>query len=82
MVTKKYILKICDFGLAEALIKTKQMIVKGAGTPLYLSPEVCQNQPYSFKSDIWSMGIILYEMVTRRFPFYGYTERVLFYNII
>ena len=32
------------------------------GTPYYMSPEVCQNQPYSYKSDVWALGCILYEM--------------------
>jgi serine/threonine protein kinase len=36
------------------------------GTPYYLSPEVCLNQPYTFKSDVWSLGCVLYEMATLR----------------
>ena len=39
------------------------------GTPYYLSPEICQEKPYNQKSDIWSLGCILYEMVTLRHAF-------------
>lgn len=41
------------------------------GTPYYLSPEIINGIPYSFKSDVWSLGIVLYEMCTLRPPFSG-----------
>ena len=34
------------------------------GTPYYLSPELCQNRPYNQKADVWSLGIILFELCT------------------
>lgn len=39
------------------------------GTPYYASPEVWRDQPYDFKSDVWSLGCIMYEMTTLRAPF-------------
>ena len=39
------------------------------GTPYYMSPEVCESKPYSYKSDIWALGCILYEMCTRKHAF-------------
>lgn len=41
------------------------------GTPLYLSPELIENRPYNEKTDLWSMGIILYELASLRLPFRG-----------
>lgn len=39
------------------------------GTPYYLSPEIVQSKPYNFKSDMWSMGVILYELCAQKPPF-------------
>ena len=39
------------------------------GTPYYLSPEIVNNLDYSFKSDIWSLGVLLYEMICLKVPF-------------
>ena len=41
------------------------------GTPYYLSPETCKGQPYGFKSDIWAIGCILFEIITLKKPFNG-----------
>ena len=41
------------------------------GTPLYLSPELIENRPYNEKTDLWIMGIILYEFASLRLPFRG-----------
>jgi NIMA (never in mitosis gene a)-related kinase len=39
------------------------------GTPYYLSPEICENKPYDYKSDIWALGCVLYEMTTLNHAF-------------
>uniref|UniRef100_A0A674K699 non-specific serine/threonine protein kinase n=1 Tax=Terrapene triunguis TaxID=2587831 RepID=A0A674K699_9SAUR len=41
------------------------------GTPYYLSPEICENRPYNNKTDIWSLGCVLYELCTLKHPFEG-----------
>lgn len=39
------------------------------GTPYYLSPELCEGKPYNEKSDIWALGVVLYESCTGKYPF-------------
>eukprot|EP00961_Rhodomonas_salina_P173754 2343265-Rhodomonas_salina.1 len=58
-----------DFGVAKRLNSAQPMAVSVVGTPLYLSPELCNGQPYNTKSDVWALGVLLYEMCARRAPF-------------
>lgn len=62
-------IKIGDFGIARVLQHTYDCAMTAIGTPYYLSPEICQEKPYNQKSDIWSLGCILYEMLTLRHAF-------------
>ena len=52
------------------------------GTPYYLSPEIVQNIPYSFKSDIWSLGVLLYEVSVLKMPFEATNLPVLSLKIV
>jgi NIMA (never in mitosis gene a)-related kinase len=62
-------LRIGDFGIAKVLDNTAAFAKTTIGTPYYLSPEICQERPYSWSSDLWAMGCILYEMAALRVPF-------------
>ena len=63
-------LKLGDFGLAKNLIGSKQNLKGFTGTPLYLAPESISQGLCSFKSDIWSLGLIIYELCSLNNPFY------------
>ncbi|KAM9850647.1 serine/threonine-protein kinase Nek5 [Aulostomus maculatus] len=65
--------KLGDFGIARMLNNTAELAQTCVGTPYYLSPEICQGRPYNNKTDIWSLGCVLYELCTLRHPFEGST---------
>ena len=73
-------LKIGDLGVAKEVKGTHTQTI--VGTPYYLSPELCEEKPYNNKSDIWSLGCILYELCTLRHPFDAKTQGGLFLKII
>jgi NIMA (never in mitosis gene a)-related kinase len=52
------------------------------GTPYNMAPEVCANQKYDSKADVWSVGVILYELITLKKPFDGNNVKDLFNAII
>lgn len=52
------------------------------GTPYYLSPELCEEKPYNHKSDIWSLGCVLYELCTFRHPFEAKNQGSLIMKIV
>jgi len=66
LVDKNWIVKVCDFGSARAL-QTSNMstLHKLRGTLVYVSPEVCSGQQYTEKADIYSLAIVLWEMLNR-----------------
>jgi len=59
-----------DFGIAREL-GADSMANTMVGTPCYLSPEICDNEPYDHKSDIWALGCVLYELATLKNAFTG-----------
>lgn len=63
-------------------INKEGMVFTQTGTPYYASPEVWKDQPYDEKSDIWSIGCILYEMACLRPPFTGSSMNDLHRNIM
>lgn len=76
------LLKLGDFGVSKVLNSTYQLATTAVGTPYYLSPEICQNRKYNQKSDIWSLGCVLYELAALKHAFEAPNMRALIQKII
>ena len=63
------IIKLGDFGISSFLNHTHDFLKSFAGTYFYLSPEIVNRKPYNDKTDIWSLGVLLYEMCAKEPPF-------------
>eukprot|EP00877_Chromochloris_zofingiensis_P014370 jgi/Chrzof1/9187/Cz03g39050.t1 len=62
------VVKIGDLGVAKALTKAHYAQTQ-IGTPVFMAPEVWKGLPYGYNSDLWSLGCVLYEMMTYKLPF-------------
>ena len=66
-LTKDGAIKLGDLNVSK--VAKRGMMFTQTGTPYYASPEVWKDQPYDSKSDIWSLGCVLYEMIALHPPF-------------
>ena len=74
--------KIGDLGVAKVMTHAVDFAKTLVGTPYYLSPELCENKPYNHKSDVWSLGCVVYEMMTGSHPFNAQNQGALFVKIL
>ena len=81
ILIKDGIYKVADFGFAREVQDAKKMLTTCVGTPLYMSPQILMNQPYSSKSDVWSTGMIYYETLYGNTPWTGRSQQDLTQNV-
>ncbi|KAI0537553.1 kinase-like domain-containing protein [Xylaria digitata] len=72
--------KLGDFGLSK-MIQSHDFASTYVGTPFYMSPEICAAERYTLKSDIWSLGCVIYELCSRQPPFNAKTHLQLVQKI-
>ena len=68
------VIKVADFGFCKSLLGPKDLTKTMVGSPIYMAPEILKGQNYSIKADIWSMGIVLFEML---FGYCPYEDRTI-----
>ncbi|CAM6128762.1 unnamed protein product [Calypogeia fissa] len=76
------IVKLCDFGFARAMSCNTMVLRSIKGTPLYMAPELVREQPYNHTADLWSLGVILYELYVGQPPFYTNSVYTLIRHIV
>jgi serine/threonine protein kinase len=89
-ITPEGEVKVLDFGLAKAIQEARSHTQGSTitepgrvmGTPAYMSPEQTAGDPVDHRTDIWSLGVVVYEMLTGTLPFQGATQQALAHSIL
>ena len=79
---KQNFAKLGDFKVAKSLESDLKYTKTQVATPQYLAPEIIENKEYSFKADIWSLGVTFYQLITLNYPFEGNTNEKIQNNIL
>ncbi|HUF09802.1 MAG TPA: protein kinase, partial [Rhodothermales bacterium] len=83
MLTRDGKAKILDFGLAKTAASTKlTQMGSTLGTVAYMSPQQARGEDVDYRTDLWSLGAVLYEMISGKLPFPGDFEQAVVYSIL
>lgn len=82
LISPGSVVKLCDFGFARAMSTNTVVLRSIKGTPLYMAPELVREQPYNHTADLWSLGVILYELFVGQPPFYTNSVYALIRHIV
>lgn len=74
-------IKLADFGFAARVHEAKSL-TKQCGTPFFVAPEILTRKPYDQQSDMWSVGCIVYLLLSGNLPFMGRSQKELFRKIV
>ena len=84
MVTAQGQAVLMDFGLAQLVQGGSKLTKEGTslGTSAYMSPEQTTGEKLDLRTDVWALGVVLYEMATGQLPFQGHYEQAILYSIL
>ncbi|XP_027340303.1 serine/threonine-protein kinase EDR1 isoform X3 [Abrus precatorius] len=81
LVNKHWTVKICDFGLSRIITDSPMRDSSSAGTPEWMAPELIRNEPFTEKCDIFSLGVIMWELCTLNRPWEGVPPERVVYSV-
>jgi serine/threonine-protein kinase ULK/ATG1 len=76
--------KLADFGFAKIIDDVAKDVRDGGtllGSPAYMPPQILNDEDYNYKCDVWSTGVVFYELLTGQLPWKGYSDKDLYRNI-
>ena len=71
MIDRQGHIKLIDFGFAKRLKNQEDRTFTNCGTPVYLAPEILTGQGHNFAADVWSLGVVICELITGVTPFHN-----------
>ena len=77
----KYKVLLSDYGISNRLYSNKKFFDSHEGTQLIMAPEILNGEDYTNKCDLWSLGVIIYQLYTRKFPYNGNVEIAILNDI-
>ncbi len=77
----KYIVKLADYGVSRQLLSLSKQCKSYVGTVNTMAPEILAGEEYDAKCDLWSLGVIIYQLFFKKYPYDGLTEVVIYNQI-